>query len=141
MDNDELCWADSGKAHIACLSLRDGASLRIVVGEETGGAPRPFGLAVTSATYYWTDWDKMSIMAAPKRNLTAVKALAVPFAMTARLYSIVAVSAVCPQEGTFLTLALDHFLTAVFSSECILQGITADKINIIISRVPYWWLS
>jgi hypothetical protein len=45
----------------------------------------------------------MSIMAAPKRNLTAVRALPVPFAMTARLYSVVAVPAVCPHDGSCLT--------------------------------------
>ncbi|CAG0924621.1 unnamed protein product [Notodromas monacha] len=122
LSTDELCWADAGKAHIACLSLQDGASQRIIT-----AAARPFGLSITAGKYFWTDWDTKTIMTASKRDPSSVKALNVPFAKTARLYGVAAVPAVCPSDAPQIgrTFAKRHTSSGT-SDISVITATTAD---------------
>ncbi|XP_046389156.1 nidogen-like isoform X2 [Ischnura elegans] len=90
---DELCWTDAGTKRIECMGLH--SSIRRTV---ASNCSYPFGLTISSANYYWTDWTTQKVESAKRPNGEPNKPLVVPLGGSGNLYDVVAV----PQECTRL---------------------------------------
>lgn len=89
-NRNELCWADAGTKTIDCLEIDTQISRTVVT-----NCTYPFGLAVTSDRYYWTDWITGKIGSADKRG-TKLESLPVPLPSIDKLHGIVYVPPRCP---------------------------------------------
>ncbi|CAB0008568.1 unnamed protein product [Nesidiocoris tenuis] len=72
-DKDELCWSDAGTKTIDCMYLN-----RRVPNTVVSEVPYPFGIAISSDKYYWSDWNTSKIMSAPKHNGLPIASIDVP---------------------------------------------------------------
>ncbi|XP_075224050.1 nidogen isoform X2 [Lycorma delicatula] len=90
-DTDELCWADAGTKSIECIGITNLVRRTVVT-----NCSYPFGLAISSDKYYWTDWNTQKIESAWKVTSTRADPIDVPLGGSGKLYGITAVSNSCP---------------------------------------------
>lgn len=91
-DRDELCWADAGTKSIECVGISTAVRRTVV-----SNCSYPFGLAISSLNYYWTDWDTQKIESAQKPSGHANKPITVPLGGSGKMYGIVSVPEFCPR--------------------------------------------
>lgn len=90
--SDELCWADAGTFTISCTPI-DHKNVHVIAKELS----YPFGLAISSDNYYWTDWKSKNIEVMAKSSGKRLKELTIPPGGSGKLYGIVAVPEQCPR--------------------------------------------
>jgi len=101
----ELCWADAGSRdltpRIECIGV-NGAGRRLLV--ELPQGSKPYGLALTTDSIVWTDWNRSTqrtgVQRADKR--TGVRRIPVKYGLAhiGKPYDIVAVPEECPHGVT-----------------------------------------
>ncbi|CAH1396121.1 unnamed protein product [Nezara viridula] len=91
-DSNEICWADADLKRIECFDFLQRIERTVVQ-----NCLYPFGLAITSDTYYWTDWSTRKVESSKKGSGTLTRSIPLPIGGDDKLYGLAAVTSTCPR--------------------------------------------